>query len=439
MKIYSNGKDRVLTGVFPTRFKLLNNGEDVPFIRTGKESIRLTGSVPFGELDVQEFIVNKKPKEQPKQLDAMYLSIINRSDVEKIVNSEKELKETEKAINESLSELGVKNKELYDFESKNAGFIEQTNETLKELAKVFGNEIQADRDEISKTEKRIQKEILDSSEISDAKLKRHETAKNPHNITKETIGLGNVDNTSDIDKPVSKATKKALDKKADKTDIEELDKKIKESGKKQDSIIRSIENANLYGGVGGNELPSGGKTGQVLKKKSSKTGDYEWGEAGFDGVHNDLDGRDAQNAHPISSITGLQGDLIDIQQQIDAITLSSDVTDVVGTYAQLQAYDTSTLPPNSIIKVLQDESRNNETTYYRWVVTGGVGSWVLIGEEGPYYTKSEIQTMLLDYEKTSNKVTSLSAQSTDTQYPSAKCMWDIVGDIEATINAIRGV
>ena len=54
----------------------------------------------------------------------------------------------------------------------------------------------------------------------------------------------------------------------------------------------------------------------------------------------------------------------------------------------MQAYDTSTLPPNSIIKVLQDESRNNETTYYRWVITGGVGAWSLIGEEGPYYTIS---------------------------------------------------
>lgn len=78
-----------------------------------------------------------------------------------------------------------------------------------------------------------------------------------------------------------------------------------------------------------------------------------------------------------------------LQGQIDAIVASSDVTDIVGTYAQLQAYDTSTLPPNSIIKVLQDESQNNETTYYRWVISGGVGSWVLIGEEGPYYTKSE--------------------------------------------------
>lgn len=75
-----------------------------------------------------------------------------------------------------------------------------------------------------------------------------------------------------------------------------------------------------------------------------------------------------------------------LQQQIDAITAASDVTDIVGTYAELQAYDTSSLPNNNIIKVLQDESRDDETTYYRWVITGGVGAWVLIGEEGPYYT-----------------------------------------------------
>lgn len=35
-----------------------------------------------------------------------------------------------------------------------------------------------------------------------------------------------------------------------------------------------------------------------------------------------------------------------------------------------------------------------------------------------------------------NKVTSISSSSTDTQYPSAKCVYDIVGDIETLINAL---
>lgn len=39
-------------------------------------------------------------------------------------------------------------------------------------------------------------------------------------------------------------------------------------------------------------------------------------------------------------------------------------------------------------------------------------------------------------ENTSNKVTSLSSSSTDTEYPSAKCVWDLVGDIETILASI---
>ena len=38
---------------------------------------------------------------------------------------------------------------------------------------------------------------------------------NPHNVTKAQVGLGNVDNTSDLDKPVSTATQTALNAKQD--------------------------------------------------------------------------------------------------------------------------------------------------------------------------------------------------------------------------------
>lgn len=42
-------------------------------------------------------------------------------------------------------------------------------------------------------------------------------------------------------------------------------------------------------------------------------------------------------------------------------------------------------------------------------------------------------------EVTTNKVTSLSSSSTDTQYPSAKCVYDIVGNIETLLyNINRG-
>ena len=40
-------------------------------------------------------------------------------------------------------------------------------------------------------------------------------------------------------------------------------------------------------------------------------------------------------------------------------------------------------------------------------------------------------------EVTTNKVTSLSSSSTDTQYPSAKCVYDIIGDVESALAALR--
>lgn len=81
-----------------------------------------------------------------------------------------------------------------------------------------------------------------------------------------------------------------------------------------------------------------------------------------------------------------------LQSQIDGITASSDVKDIVGTYAELQDYDTSALGDNDIIKVLQDEAHSNETTYYRWSTS--TDTFTLIGEEGPYYTKSQTDTLL---------------------------------------------
>jgi hypothetical protein len=39
-------------------------------------------------------------------------------------------------------------------------------------------------------------------------------------------------------------------------------------------------------------------------------------------------------------------------------------------------------------------------------------------------------------ESTSNKVTTISSSSTDTQYPSAKCVYDIVGNVETLLETL---
>lgn len=143
-----------------------------------------------------------------------------------------------------------------------------------------------------------------------------------------------------------------------------------------------------------------------------------------------LDARIAANTTAISNeTTARQGADANLQSQIDAITASSDVKDIVGTYAQLQAYDTSTLGNNDIIKVLQDETHSNETTYYRWNAT--TQQFTLIGEEGPYYTKSQTDTLLNAKQDTltagSNiQISGSTISATDTTY-SAGTGLDLTG------------
>lgn len=57
-----------------------------------------------------------------------------------------------------------------------------------------------------------QQEVLDVENKVDDHIA---DTNNPHEVTKDQVGLGNVDNTSDINKPISTATQDALDLKQD--------------------------------------------------------------------------------------------------------------------------------------------------------------------------------------------------------------------------------
>lgn len=81
-----------------------------------------------------------------------------------------------------------------------------------------------------------------------------------------------------------------------------------------------------------------------------------------------------------------------LQGEIDDIKNSPDVVDIVPTYAALQAYDTSKLGNNDIVRVLQDETHGGESTYYRWNTT--TETWTFIGSVGDYYTKGQVDTLL---------------------------------------------
>ena len=62
-------------------------------------------------------------------------------------------------------------------------------------------------------------------------------------------------------------------------------------------------------------------------------------------------------------LSGRNENLSDIVEMLDN---KSDVTDVVGTYSDLQNYDTTGLGDKDIIKVLSDSTQNGRCSYYRW-------------------------------------------------------------------------
>lgn len=95
---------------------------------------------------------------------------------------------------------------------------------------------------------------------------------------------------------------------------------------------------------------------------------------------------DQEEGARISADNNLQG-------QIDALAAASDVTDIVGTYAELQSYDTTHLKDNDIIKVLDDSTHGDAPSYYRWDKETETFSY--IGSESASYTKAEADAKFL--------------------------------------------
>ena len=96
-----------------------------------------------------------------------------------------------------------------------------------------------------------------SKSVSDAKnlINSHVSDENnPHKVTKEQLGLGNVDNTADLDKPISTATKTELD--SIKTQLSELDQFADQLG---ESTVKNLGDQTIEGNL-------------IIAKDSSKQG-----------------------------------------------------------------------------------------------------------------------------------------------------------------------
>ncbi len=139
-------------------------------------------------------------------------------------------------ITRATTQEGVLTDKINDIKSSSestASLLNDVKDDLSDHIKDYNNPHKVTKDQVglgnvdntSDAEKPISLAVLEkineinlsiAEKADDSDLDDHiRDHNNPHNVTKEQIGLGNVDNTSDLDKPISLATQLALDKKSD--------------------------------------------------------------------------------------------------------------------------------------------------------------------------------------------------------------------------------
>lgn len=107
-----------------------------------------------------------------------------------------------------------------------------------------------------------------------------------------------------------------------------------------------------------------------------------------------------------------------IEQDIEDLKNNPDVVDIVDTYADLQAYDKTKLTDNDIIRVLNDETHDGESTYYRY--STATQTWTYVGSAGGSGI-TVVQT-------TGTSTTAVMSQNAVTV---------LIGDIESALNIIN--
>lgn len=117
----------------------------------------------------------------------------------------------------------------------------------------------------------------------------------------------------------------------------------------------------------------------------------------------------------------------------------------IGTFNSVDALNayagTKTINDYAFVKGT-DSAGNAQYNRYKWDGSQWLFEYTLNNSS---FTANQWATInsgltansLTGKENTSNKVTAISADSTDTQYPSAKAVYTLIGDIESALSALR--
>ena len=160
------------------------------------------------EKDVTNHIADKNNPHEVNKLQVGLGNVDNTSDINKPVSTaqqaalDKLKSDLESIIGSTGTDLSA---HLKDFDNPHKvtkdqvglGKVDNTADLEKPVSVATQEAINAVQSNLDKTNISLENHIADK--------------KNPHEVTKEQVGLGNVDNTSDLDKPVSHYQQDALD------------------------------------------------------------------------------------------------------------------------------------------------------------------------------------------------------------------------------------
>lgn len=260
---------------------------------------------------------------------------------------------------------------------------------------------------------------------------------NPHAVTKAQIGLNNVDNTADIDKPISSATQSALDLKldadnADKVITEDFD--ITTSG---DNVSIAVDYVNLANGSESSDT-------KAIPLATSSNGGL-MSSADYDQLRTNtakIEQLEGQNVR-LTYTAGTNPTAAEIEAFVRAegyTTVSKwPAIGVVvkGTNHIWRYYTNSTAWQDDGIDTV-----NQFTNTIAGIIKGSATAGRIYAESdgtGSVYGWDNLNNTVTDLgtnkEDKGNKVTSLSASSTDTQYPSAKLVYDQLALKQALIGS----
>lgn len=169
-----------------------------------------------------------------ERIDVIELPIISEDTVE-LKNTYLEVGVTDEDFQEDLN-IALYEKYIHLDENKiEKPLIESTTDNIKIVAlNEQGESVYVTSNSLGKVKSvngKIGDVVLKTSDLqndsdytTNTTLNSHVNNKNnPHNVTKEQLNLGDVDNTSDLNKPISTATQNALNNKADDRNVVHID------------------------------------------------------------------------------------------------------------------------------------------------------------------------------------------------------------------------